>query len=65
MDVQIGEINSTVRTVDGQSLLTPQLLNEIIRAVIQELEARNLHDQRVQAERRVTSGVRQELEGDR
>jgi hypothetical protein len=64
MDVQIGEINSTVRAVDGQSLLTPQLLNEIIRAVMAEMEARSLHDRRVRAEQRVTGGVRQEMEGE-
>jgi hypothetical protein len=37
MEVQIGEINSTVRVVDSQALLTPQLLERILREVLARL----------------------------
>ena len=63
MDVHIGEIVSTVRTVDGDALLAPQTLEKIVRAVLRAVEEREAHACRVKAEQHVTSGVRQEQEG--
>jgi hypothetical protein len=64
MDVHIGEIVSTVRAVDGDALLAPQTLEKIVRAVLRAVEEREAHACRVKAEQRVTSGVRQEQEGE-
>ncbi len=64
MDVYIGEIVSTVRTVDGDALLAPQTLEKIVRAVLWAVEEREAHACRVKAEQRVTSGVRQEQVGE-
>lgn len=38
MDVQIDEINTTVRMMDTNAMLTPQLMEQIIRAVMARLK---------------------------
>lgn len=60
MEVRIGELVSTVHAVDGDSLLTPRTLEQIVRAVLRAVEEREAHDRRVRAERQVTGGVRAE-----
>lgn len=60
MDVHVGEIVSTVRAVDGDALLSPQVLERIVRAVMRAIEERDAHARRVRSEQRVTSGVRDE-----
>jgi hypothetical protein len=64
MQVHINEIASTVRTVEGSSSLSPAVMQEIIRLVLKAIEERDAHNQRVNAERKVTSGVRDEMEGE-
>jgi hypothetical protein len=65
MDVSIGEVSSTVRAVDGDSVLSPRAMELIVRAVLRAVRADRDHDQRVRAEKRVTGGVSQEqAEGD-
>jgi hypothetical protein len=63
MQVHINEIASTVRNVEGSSL-SPSQIEEIIRLVLKAIEEREAHGQRVNAERRVTSGIRDEMEGE-
>ena len=62
MEVQIGDLASTVRAVDGDSLLTPQTLEKIVRAVLQAVNDQEAHAKRVRAETRVTGGVAHEME---
>jgi|GEM_PF-6449627 len=62
MQVHINEIASTVRHVEGSSSLSPSHLEEIIRLVLKAIEEREAHGRRVDAERRVTSGVRDDME---
>ena len=64
MQVHINEIASTVRTVEGSAVLPPAQMQEIIRLVLKAIEERDAHNQRVNAERKVTSGVRDEMEGE-
>jgi len=64
MDVHINEIASTVRNVEVSSSLAPSQIQEIIRLVLKAIEEREAHGQRVDAERKVTSGVRDEIEGE-
>ncbi|MGH9256234.1 MAG: hypothetical protein ACRD3C_16885 [Vicinamibacterales bacterium] len=64
MQVHINEIASTVRTVEGSAVLSPAQMQEIIRLVLKAIEEREAHGQRVNAERKVTSGVRDEMEGE-
>lgn len=38
MDVQIDEINTTMRMMDANALLTPQMMEQIIRAVMARMK---------------------------
>ncbi len=62
MDVNIGDIITTVHAVDGDSLLTPQTLEQIVRVVLEAVREEEEHRLRVRAEQQVTAGVREELE---
>ena len=64
MDIDIGEIASTVRTVEGSSLLAPELMERIVRAVLLALEEKQTRDARVRAERRITDGVSAERDAE-
>ncbi len=64
MDVQIGEMVSTVRAVDGESLLSPQTMARIVNAVMRAVREDQEHAKRVGQERRVTAGVSQEQAGE-
>jgi hypothetical protein len=57
MQVEINEVISTVRAVDGDALLEPQTLQRIVTAVLQALHEVEMHRQRVAAETQVTGGV--------
>ena len=63
MEVQINEVVSRVRSVDGESLLSPEILHRILQAVMAAMEERDRHQQRVQTENHVTGGVWAETEG--
>jgi hypothetical protein len=60
MDVEIGEVVTTVRAIDGSALLSPELLRQIVNAVRRAVQDDLAHDERVRAERRVTGGVAEE-----
>jgi hypothetical protein len=62
MDVHIDQVTSTVRAVDGSALLSPQVMQQIIRIVLQAVEQETSHQRRARAERRVTPGVTYEME---
>lgn len=55
MDVHIGEITTSVQVSDTQSLLSPELLRQIISAVLAELNERRIYEERRQADREVHS----------
>jgi hypothetical protein len=65
MDVEIGEIASTVRAVEGDSVLSPRTMEQIVRAVLRALHEERNHERRVRAEQRVTGGVSHEQAEDR
>ena len=62
MEVQINELQSTVRAVDGDTLLSPSVMARIVRVVMQAVNDQEAHRERVRAEQRVTRGVAYELE---
>jgi hypothetical protein len=64
MEVQIDEIVSSIRAVDQQQLLSPQLLQKLVSEVMRAMDERDGHRKRVHEERKVTSGVRDEQEGE-
>jgi len=65
MDVEIGQLNTTVRAVDGNALLTPQVMQTILRAVMEAIKDLEARERRAQGERRVTGGVSQERDEER
>ena len=64
MDVQIGEITTTIKAVDGTTLISPDVLRQILSIVMRAVEERDAHSERVRAERRVTGGVSQERDAE-
>jgi hypothetical protein len=62
MEVNINEIASTVRVVDGNGLLSPQVMEKIVRTVLQALREQEEHRARVRSEQKITRGVRYEEE---
>jgi len=64
VDVEIGEVVTTVRAVDGSTLVSPEVMRQIVRAVLRAVEDREAHSARLRAERHVTGGVAQEREAE-
>lgn len=62
MPVNIERIESNVRAVDGNTLISPQVMRQIIETVLRAMEEETSYQRRVHAERRVTPGVAYELE---
>lgn len=60
MDVEIGEVVTTVRAIDGGALLSPEVLQQIVNVVLRAVRDDLAHDERVRVERRVTGGVFEE-----
>jgi hypothetical protein len=56
MDVHIGEMTSTVRAVDGDSLLTPELVDRLVQAVLARLDSMQDRKRRGEAERELRNG---------
>lgn len=57
MHVDIGEVSSTVRTVDSDLPLSPRTLQRLVQMVLRAVHEDHDHARRVQAERRITDGV--------
>ena len=64
MDVEIGEVVTTVKSVDGGTLASPDVIRQIVKTLLQAVEDREAHAERVRAERRVTGGVSQERDAE-
>ncbi len=62
MDVHIQEVVGTVRAVSDDSLLSPQLLERIVAAVLSCVDERQLRERRAKADTDVSSGVAAEQE---
>ena len=60
MQVNIDEIISNVHLLDDESLLSPRVLRRIVETVLEAVEEREAHRQRVAAEQLITSGVSEE-----
>lgn len=56
MEVNINEVQSTVRPVDGDAALSPQTMQKIIDAVMREVEERERHRERTRSEQQVGGG---------
>jgi hypothetical protein len=57
MDVHIGEVNSRVQVAPSDGLLTPQVLEQIVRAVLARLGQQQARMQRNEADRQLRDRV--------
>jgi hypothetical protein len=57
MHVEINEVSSTVRAIDGDAPLSPQSMQRIVEAVLRALKNGTEQDAKASSERRVTGGV--------
>jgi hypothetical protein len=62
MEVHINEVVSRVRAVDGTSVLTPALLQQIVAAVIAALEAVDRQDRQRRQDTRIAIPTEPESE---
>jgi hypothetical protein len=53
MDVIIEEVTSTIRTVDGEAVLHPNVLGRVIQAVIAAVEEKQMRHRRRQEDARI------------
>jgi hypothetical protein len=64
VDVEIGEVVTTVKAVDAGTLTSPDVIRQIVSAVLRAVEEKQAHTDRVRAERRVTGGVSEERDAE-
>lgn len=62
MTVNIERVDSNVRTVDSNTLLSPHVMRQIIETVLRAVEDERTYQRRTHAERRVTPSAVYELE---
>lgn len=62
-DVRIDELHSTIDTVDGSALLTQEVMDRIVEAVLGELQARERGTQALRSELDMRSVVEQQRGG--
>jgi hypothetical protein len=61
-NIHIANATGTVKAIDGESLLTPQALDQIVQAVLLAVDERQLRDKRSKSDTSVTAGVAAEQE---
>lgn len=50
MNVDIGEVRSSVRVVDGEQVVSPRVMERIVRAVLEAMREDEAHRARVREE---------------
>jgi hypothetical protein len=56
VEVNINEVQSNVRAVDGDAALSPQTMQKILAVVMRAVEEREAHRDRVKSEQKVGGG---------
>lgn len=57
MDVRINQVSSSVNVTDSGSLLSPQVMNQLLRALREQIRDELERERRIEAERRLRQGV--------
>ena len=57
MEFHVGEMNSTVRMPDSQSVLSPEVFERLVTAVLERVREAHAYEARVASERRVRPGA--------
>ena len=53
MDVIINEMTSTVRAMDSQSMLSPQVVEHLVKTMLARMKEHQRHEQSVEEERKM------------
>jgi len=61
VEVNIADLISTIRTVDDTNMLSQRTLERIVQVVLQAVNERDMHRERVRSEQAVNCGVRATL----
>ncbi len=56
-EMHINSVNTTFRITDSNALLSQPVLDQIVRAVMERMQAEKASQQRADADRRLRSGV--------
>jgi hypothetical protein len=64
MDVNIQEMTSTVHAVDAHAPISPKNVQHILGIVMKAVKEEMEHAKRVEAEKKISTGVRDEQEGE-
>lgn len=62
MEIEIEELVSSVHAVDGEAVLAPAVMREIVRIVTAAVRSDLAHEQRLQRERRLQQDPRTSAE---
>lgn len=62
MEVNINNLVSNIRTIDSDSLLTPRVLEKILKTVLEAIREKEDHRKRMDAEHKINSIVPEELQ---
>ncbi len=62
-DVNVDQFVSQVHPYNGDSVLSDKTMDKIVGAVLEAVQMKERHQERVQAERKVKGGVYAEQEG--
>jgi hypothetical protein len=57
-DVRINTVQSQITVADGEALLTPELLDMLVKAVRQQLQADNLRQREQDSDRKLSESGR-------
>jgi hypothetical protein len=57
MEVHINDVVTSVHAVDGDALVSPRKMDELLQAFLRAADQRDAHRRNVLAERRITCGV--------
>jgi hypothetical protein len=64
MEVEIGELSSSVRVADTEALLSPAVRAELALELLRAVDERQACRDRQREERRVSGGIREEEQQD-
>lgn len=62
MEVEISDLQSTIRAVDGDALLSTPTLERIVRIVLQAVDDRDANRWRRRDELRISTGINHDFE---
>jgi hypothetical protein len=64
MEVNIKDVVATVHAVDGEAILSPQVLEKIVRAVLLAVREERKHGKRLHLENKVNPGTSDDADKD-